>query len=258
VSAPIRTLIIDDEEPSRNLLRSMLAQVSELAVVGEAADGAEAVEAIRSLKPALVFLDVQMPELDGFGVLERVGVAQMPAVVFVTAYDRHALKAFDVHAVDFLLKPYDQRRLDKAVQHALARLHEPGAIANQLSAVMEDLRKRRSYSDRLAIRGDGRVRLIDVQTIDWIEAADKILRIHTGKVIVETRASMSAIEIDLDPARFARIHRSIIVNVKRVREIQPWFRNDYVVILADGTKLRTGRAYREEIRRMMHGQLPSR
>jgi two-component system LytT family response regulator len=254
VTRPVRALIVDDEAPARELLRAMLGRLHDILVVGEAEDGEDAVAAIRSLAPHLVFLDVQMPALDAFGVIAAIGTDRMPAVVFVTAYDRYALKAFDVHAVDFLLKPYDQQRLETAVSRTLDRLRRPTEISAQLEALLADVGKHKSYPERIPVRTDGRIRLLDVEQIDWIEARDKFLRLHISGSTLDTRATMNGIERELDPALFVRIHRSTIVNIRRVREIQPWFQSDYVVVLRDGTKLRTGRAYRDSLRRLIEGQ----
>jgi len=245
----IRALVVDDEPPARDLLRSLLGRLPDITVVGEAGDGREAVSAIETLRPDLVFLDVQMPELDGFSVIEEIGPDRMPAVVFVTAYDRYALRAFEVHALDFLLKPYDQKRLAAAVRHATER----GVMTAQLKALLRELRT--AGGSRLSIKSDGRVRFLDTEAIDWIEADDKVVRIHAGKEVHLMRTTLSSVGRQLDTATFVRIHRSTIVNAKRIREIQPWFHNDYVVIMADGTKLMTGRAYRTALKHLI-GDVP--
>lgn len=245
----IRALVVDDEPPARDLLRSLLGRLPDISVVGEAADGREAVSAIETLRPDLVFLDVQMPELDGFGVIEEIGPDRMPAVVFVTAYDRYALRAFEVHALDFLLKPYDQKRLAAAVRHATER---GSVMTAQLKALLQELRTAGgSRGGRLSIKSDGRVRFVDTEAIDWIEADDKVVRIHAGKEVHVMRTTLSSVGRQLDAATFVRIHRSTIVNAKRIREVQPWFHSDYVVIMADGTKLMTGRAYRAALKRLI-------
>lgn len=241
----IRALVVDDEPPARDLLKSLLNRVPDITVVGEAADGREAVSAIETLRPDLVFLDVQMPELDGFGVIEEIGPDRMPAVVFVTAYDRYALRAFEVHALDFLLKPYDQNRLAATVQHATER----GVMSAQLKALLHELRT--PGGGRLSIKSDRRIRFIDIAAIDWIEADDKVVRLHAGKEVHVMRSTLSSIARQLDSATFVRIHRSTIVNATRIREIQPWFHNDYVVIMGDGTKLMTGRAYRTALKHLI-------
>jgi two-component system LytT family response regulator len=231
----------------------MLRQHTSLEVVGQAADGLEAVEQIRSLAPDLVFLDVQMPGLDGFGVIETVGTQRMPKTIFVTAYDQYAIKAFDVHALDYLLKPYDAARFDRAVSRAVAAIGdaEPDAVSLQLCELLAHLRARRQYVDRLTVRTDGRVRLVDVAAIDWIESSGKFVKLHVGATTFESRDTLSATERRLDPQVFVRVHRSVVVNARRVVEIQPMFHGEYVLLLRDGSKIFTGRTYRDEVARLM-------
>jgi two-component system LytT family response regulator len=307
-AATIRALIVDDEALSRQRVRRLLRAERDVSVVGECADGAAAVEAIARLAPDVVFLDVQMPELDGFGVLRRLadgaattaGDARQPLVVFVTAYDQYAIRAFDVHALDYLLKPFTAERFRDAVQRVRAALVPPDASARrsadariaallaQLSAELQlggatpagsapnassPARRRTSgpqprvsaasaamepaaasepaarptYPDRIAVRDDGRVIFVRVADVDWAEAAGNYVRLHVGREVHLVRETMAALEAALDPGRFVRIHRSAIVAVDRIKELQPWFAGDYVVTLHNGVKLRMSRTYRENI-----------
>ena len=251
---PVRTLIAEDEPHARALLRSMLATDDRIAVVAEAADGRSAVEAIRKHRPDLLFLDIRMPELDGFEVLLELGEAPFPAVIFVTAFDEYALRAFDVHAVDYLIKPFDAARLARAVTHALSRITTPqsGDLEGRMMELLEALRAVRGKPiERIPIKTDGRVRFVNVGDIDWIEADNHVLRIHVGKDVHVLRESMGSMESRLDPGRFTRLHRGIIANLSRIREVQPWFEGDYIVILNDGTKLTTGSMYRKNVKRLL-------
>ena len=261
--APIRVLIVDDEPLARRRIRSLLEGDSEVEVVGEAGNGVDAVEAIRAQSPDVVFLDIQMPELDGFGVVREVGVDELPVVVFVTAHDEHALEAFSVHALDYLLKPVERERFRDALDRAKAQLRgrgvgattgaaglgaEPAQLGSRLDALLRHLDAEQRFPDRLAIKTDGRVLFVRTDDIDWIETAGNNLKIHVGRDVHLLRATMSRIEQRLSPRKFLRIHRSILVNLDRVRELQPWFQGDYVVILKDGTRLTSGRSYRAALR----------
>ncbi len=246
----IRALIVDDEPAARRGLRRRLGAFPDLEVVGECEDGAAAVEAIPELAPDLVFLDIQMPGLDGFGVIEAVGLARMPAVVFVTAYDEFALRAFEVNAVDYLLKPIDGQRLQAAVERVRARTPAsgPGAAA-RLAAALDELGRHgaRRWCRRLAIRGAGRVRLVEVAEIDRIEAAGNYVQVHQGRTQHLLRETMAGLEGRLDPDQFVRVSRAAIVNIDRVRELQPMFNGDFVVLLKDGTEVAGSRRYRDAL-----------
>jgi two-component system LytT family response regulator len=245
-----RVLVVDDEAPARRLAKSLLAEMDDVEVIGDAASGRAAVDAIRQLRPDIVLLDVQMPGLDGFGVVAAVGVSSMPAVIFVTAYERYALDAFDVHAVDYLLKPFDNRRFRTAVERAISRVRS--GRSSELSARLETLLNRLGRvraPDRLAVKIDDRHVLIDAATIDCIEVSDKIVIVQTTEQTYRVRETLNSIERRLPSEQFVRIHRSVIVNIKRVKEIQPWFQGDYVLILKNGKKLMSGRAYRDVVRR---------
>ena len=248
----IRVLIVDDEPIARRGIRQQLHGEADLEVIGESGDGAAAIDAITELAPDLVFLDIQMPEVGGFDVVEAIGVARMPAVVFVTAYDEHALRAFDVHAVDYVLKPIDRHRLRTAVERARRRLaHAPGQLDRRIAAVLGELgRPAHDYAKRLAIKGDGRVILVDVGEVDRLEAAGNYVEVHSGARHHLVRETMTSLEARLDPARFVRVSRSSIVNADRVRELQPMFSGDFVVVLRDGTKVAGGRRYRAAFNRL--------
>ena len=247
---PTRILIVDDEPLARERIRTLLAERTDVETVGECRDGQEAVEAIHSLAPDLVFLDVQMPELDGFGVIEAVGAEAMPAVIFVTAYDQHALRAFEVHALDYLLKPFDIERFNEALDRALRLLdHRSDAVSQKLARLLDDLGTAPSHLDRLMIKSRARIYFVRVDEIDWIEAAGNYLRLHTGTDTHLLRQTMTRMEDQLDPNQFIRIHRSTIVNVDRVKELQSLFSGDYEVTLTDGTKLTLSRSYRDRLDR---------
>ncbi|MEN3335287.1 MAG: two-component system, LytTR family, response regulator [Blastocatellia bacterium] len=252
----IRTLIVDDEPLARRRIRRMLARYPEVDVIGECANGREAIAAIREQQPALVFLDVQMPEIDGFAVLERISAEAMPLVIFVTAYDQYALRAFDVYALDYLLKPFDRRRFDQALQRAKSRLfNERSEVSERALALLEELRAQQSHLERMVIKAGGRAFFLKTEEIDWVEAEGKYVRLHVGKESYLMREAISQIEAQLDPKRFLRIHRSTIVNLDRVRELQPWFHNDYRVILRDGTELMLSRSCRKRLSELLGNAL---
>lgn len=246
-----RVLIADDEPLARERLEIFLANEPEIELVGAAANGTEAVEMIGKLKPDVVFLDVQMPGLDGFGVIEALPESERPAVVFVTAFDKFALKAFDVHAVDYLLKPFDKARFQTALRRVLDQLarKQPAQIHEQLSALLADLRPRTQSPDRIAVKSEGRVVFVNLPDIDWIEAADNYVALHVGKESHLLRETMASLESRLLKP-FLRISRSTIVNTDRIKELQPLFHGDYAVILKDGTKLTLTRGYRDKLQEL--------
>lgn len=253
---PIRTLIVDDEAPARSRLRHLLRDDPDFALAGECSNGEQAVEAIRRDAPDLVLLDVQMPRLNGFEVCEALGLEAMPWVVFVTAYDRYALQAFEVHAIDYLLKPIDRDRFARTLHLVRQRLRgtpprgpEPGR--DQLLALLAGLKDRTRAADRLAIKVDGRVLLLRTAEIDWLEAEGNYVRLHVGSAQHLFRDTLSALEADLPADRFLRISRSALVNLDAVRELQPLFYGDYCVILRDGTKLTLSRTYRDRVERLI-------
>ena len=249
----IRTLIVDDEPLARERLRKLLQAEPEIELIGECANGREALEAIRKDSPDLLFLDVQMPELDGFGMLAALKTDKLPLVVFVTAYDKFALKAFEVHAVDYLLKPFDRERFKAALERAMTRLkkEQSGELNQKLSALLADLKPAPKAPDRLAVKTEGRVLFVKLDEIDWIEAADNYVSLHVGGESHLLRETMTALETKLAPEKFLRISRSAIVNVERIKELQPMFHGEYVVILRTGSKLTLSRSYRDKLQQLL-------
>ena len=245
----IRTVVVDDEPVARERIIGLLNQEKDIEVVGEYSDGTQAVSAIQQQHPDLVFLDVQMPACDGFGVIQQLGAEQVPAVVFVTAYDEYALKAFEVHAIDYLLKPFGRDRFAQTLQHAREHLERrrAGDLGKRLMALVQDIKPEPQRLDRLVVKSGGRVFFLRTQEIDWIEAAGNYVRLHLGEESHLFRETMNNMEGRLDVQRFVRIHRSRIVNTDRIKEMQPWFNGEYVVVLQNGTRLTLSRGYREKL-----------
>ena len=245
----IRTLIVDDEPLARERLVSLLATEADIEIVGTCRDGEEAVTSIVDLTPDLVYLDVQMPQMDGFEVIEAVGFERMPLVIFVTAYDQHALRAFQVRALDYLLKPFDRERFTDALQRARKQIerNETGDIGRRLLALVKDLRRDQPRAERLVVKSGGRLFFLRADEIDWVEAAGNYVRLHVGTTAHLLRETMNAIEGRLDPEKFFRIHRSRIVNMERIQELQPWLNGEYSVLLRTGTRLTLSRGYREKL-----------
>ena len=249
----IRTIIVEDEPLARERLHDLLAADPDIELCAECGDGRSAVEKVRELEPDLLLLDIQLPELDGFGVLAELAADHLPAVVFITAYDQFALKAFEVHAVDYLLKPFDRERFRAALQRAKDRIgakQAPPAEAG-LRALIADLRPETKALQKIAIKSSGRVTFVKIEDIDWIEAADNYVNIHAGAAAHLLRETMSALSTRLPPEKFVRISRSCIVNLDRVKELQPLFHGEYCVFLNDGTKLTMSRNYRGSLPRLM-------
>lgn len=250
----LRVLIADDEEPALNFLKRALRCEPRVQVTATCGSGDEAVQYLETGAFDLAFLDVVMPGCSGFEVIERVGAAAMPPVIFTTAYDRYALRAFDVEAVDYLLKPFDEERLGTAVARALARKHSPAdlvKLAERLRALMTTTLAPRRPAERLVVRENGRAVIIQVHEIERIEAAGNYCEIHTGKETYLLRQPISRLETELDSKRFVRIHRSTIVRHDRIRQIETAFQGDYVVTLRDGTRLPAGRTYRQAIQDLL-------
>jgi len=245
----IRALIADDEPLARERLRMLLKSEDWLEVVEEVGDGLAAIAAIQKLRPDIVFLDVQMPGATGFEVIEAIGPDHMPFVVFVTAYDKYALKAFDVHAIDYLLKPFDKDRFHSGLARARLQLERrsTGELERRLLELVQDLKPASSKIERFVIKSGGRVFFVRAEEIDWIEAAGNYVKLHVGNEAHLFRETMNALEAKLHTDTFYRIHRSHIVNIERVRELQPWFNGEYVVFLKDGTRLTLSRGYREKL-----------
>ncbi len=244
----LRVLIVDDEPLARRRLKRLLRDEPEACVVGECGTAGDAVSSIDRLDPDLVLLDIKLPDADGFAILESIVRDRFPAIVFVTAYDEYAVRAFDIHAVDYLVKPVQRPRLHEALCRVRERSDSATRVDVKLLDALRELRKTRSYRDRLLVKVGDRAFLVAVRDIDWIEAAGNYVRVHVGSSIYLLRETMSHLEGVLDPAHLARIHRSTIVNVDRVAELRPWARGDYQVLLQDGTELFLSRSYRERAR----------
>ena len=236
---------MDDEELARERLRSLLSKEKEIEIIGEAGDGKSAVALIDKEKPDLVFLDVQMPELNGFEVLQN--LSHQPNVVFVTAHDKFALKAFDVHAVDYLLKPFDKERFQTALKRVLEKVRSKALEAEKISAVLNEVKPPSKPVERLMVKTEGRVLLIKTEDLDWVEAADNYVNLHVGNEAHLMRETMSSLEGKLPSEKFMRISRSSIVNLERIKEMHPHFNGDYVVVLEDGRQLRLSRTRREQL-----------
>ena len=249
----LRVLVVDDEAPARTRLKSFLREDPEVELVGECGNGEQAVEWILRERPDVVFLDIRMPRLGGFGVFERVPAEAMPLVVFTTAFSEYAVRAFEVHAVDYLLKPFDRERF----RQTLARVRQvrgaadPDALRTAVQQVLEAVREGAGRSERLAVKVDGRLVFLRAEEIDWVEAEGNYVKIHAGPAVHLVRETMAWCEQQLPPGRFLRISRSAIVNVDRVREVQPLFSGDQLVLMRDGMKLTLSRTHRERLERML-------
>jgi two-component system, LytTR family, response regulator len=245
----LRAVIADDEPLARERIRALLEGEPDVQVVRECRDGLETVAAIREEHPDLVFLDVQMPELDGFGVIETIGVENAPVVVFVTAFDEYALQAFEVNAVDYLMKPFDRERFRKALSRARSQVdrEKGGELDRRLRALIQELKAPHAYLERVVIKASGRIFFLKTEEIDWIEAAGNYVRLYAGRESHLLRETMNSLEQKLDPNRFIRIHRSTIVRIDRIAELQPLFHGDYLVVLQGGKRLTLSRGYRERL-----------
>lgn len=240
----IKTLIVDDEPLARQRIRQLIASEPGFEVVGEAGNGLEAVTLIESLEPNLVLLDIQMPELDGFGVIEAIGPEDMPPTLFVTAYDAHALKAFEVHAMDYLLKPIDKERFHQALTWVREHPQMNGKNDERLASLISDLAPSEQRPDRIMLKTGDRWVLVRTNTIQWVQAEEDYVRLHLDGASHLLRHTMSWILARLDSTQFKRIHRSTIVNLDYVQELQPWSKGDALVVMQDGTRLTLSRTYR--------------
>ena len=250
--ANIRTLVVDDEKPARLRLLELLRREPDIEIAGVACDGREALELIRRNAPDLVFLDVQMPGLDGFGVLQELGPEHMPVTVFVTAYDKYAIQAFDAHAIDYLLKPYSDQRFEDAIGRARKYMGTPAAkdMSEKLTAATlerHSVDARSGHLERVVLKSNGCVTFLDVDEIDWIEAAGVYVYLHVGTKMHLYRSSVAQLVQRLDPKRFVRIHRSAAVNTARIRELRTRTHGDYTLILKTGAELTLSRGYRPHL-----------
>lgn len=251
----IRTLIVDDETLARRRILHMLEAEADIEVVGEAANGREALKSIDRLRPDLVFLDVQMPVYSGLETLRRLSPEDIPHIIFVTAYDQYALEAFDVNAVDYLLKPFDRKRFAEALKRVRSRLRVGAAGADELRSLRNSLAassggQNARLIDRLAIRDSGNVTFVKLADIQWIEAAQNYVKIHTARSAHLMRSSIKELEARLDPQRFIRIHRSTLVNIDAIKEISPGFHGDKIARLYSGTRLTVARTRRNALARL--------
>jgi len=251
----IRTLIVDDEPLAREGIRLHLEEHPDIEIIGECGSGEAAVQQIEARDPDLVFLDIQMPGLDGFAVLEEISNGDLPAVVFVTAYDQFALRAFEAHALDYLLKPFERERFNKALERVRNQLRgqSNGAVDERLRNLVASLSGKERFLERLVARTGGKILILRVDDVDWVEAAANYVRVHIGARQYLVRETMTNLELRLDPERFLRIHRSIIVRKDRIKELEPLFQGDYSIVLVDGTRLTSSRGYREGIQHFLQG-----
>jgi two-component system LytT family response regulator len=245
----MRTLIVDDEPPARERLKRLLDDIEGVALIGEAEDGAQAVEMIERERPDLVLLDIQMPGLDGFGVVEA--LEDPPPLVFVTAYDQYAIRAFEVSALDYLLKPFSRERLEKAIRRAQEAQGEEQDVAARLRPLLESLAAQGRYLARLAVRERDRIRVLDVDEVDWIGIGDEGVVVHVGERAYPTRRTLAELEARLDPACFFRAHRSAIVNLSRVKEVIPWFKGSHRLRLTTGAEVDLSRAQARALRKIL-------
>ncbi len=253
--AELRVLIVDDERLAREKLRRTLAEAEAVRVVGEAANGSEAIERIRKDRPDVVFLDVQMPGMDGFDVIERLPADAIPAVVFVTAHDEYAIRAFDVEAIDYLLKPFDRLRLRQTLERVRRQLgQEPRQLVEKLRRILESPGAAGASLRRIAVHSGGRIQSLKVEEISWIEAADNYVRVHTPRAVHLIRETLGSLERRLDPTLFIRIHRSAIVKIETIREVESLFHGDYAAVLTTGERLPVGRRYRDRLVEAMGGR----
>lgn len=267
----IRAIVVDDESLAREVLLVMLGDDPEIELIAECRNGREAVAAISEQSPDIVFLDIQMPEMDGFQVIEEIGTERMPVTVFVTAYDKHALRAFEAHALDYLLKPFDHDRFDAALQRAktFVRQQKLGEIGERFFDMLQDVKLKTGESsseaddkkpekaahkepiDRVVIKASGRIYFLKTEEIDWVEGTGDYLTLHSGSKTHLIRETMTNFHARLDSQKFLRIHRSTIINIERIKEIHPLFKGEYIITLTSGKRLKSSRGYRHELQPLL-------
>jgi two-component system LytT family response regulator len=245
----VRVLVVDDELLARDRILDMLGRDPRIEVIGQCANGDDAIESIRRLSPDLVFLDVEMPGKNGFAVLENLAPAEIPVVIFVTAYDQYAVRAFEFHALDYLLKPFDHERFDRSLSRAIAHIGNDKSenLTARILRTLEEMKQRPVHLERLVIKMNGHVFFVKTEEIDWLEAEGNYVRLHAGRESYLLRDTITALESQLDPRKFVRVHRSFIVNLDRIQELQPWFHGEYRIILREGVQLTLSRSYRERL-----------
>ena len=239
----LRALIVDDELPARKKLLMLLKGEPDVEVVAEASNGVDAIAAVEEHRPDVIFLDIQMPGMNGFEVVDALEHKDRTLVVFVTAYDEHAVKAFEVHALDYLLKPFDRTRLRNCLERIRAERRTDTSKLNELLAEFRP----REYLNRVVVKTRGRVLLLKIDEVDWIETAANYVELHAGKQSYLLRETLNSLDEKLDPRQFVRVHRSSIVNLDRIQELQSWSHGDFIVLLKDGTKLRMSRRYKQNL-----------
>lgn len=262
VKKKIRTLIVDDEPLARQNIHLLVKDDPDIEIIGECGSGHEARKFIKEQAPDLMFLDIQMPEMSGFELLEKLSGEPLPVIVFVTAFDQYALRAFEVHAIDYLLKPFNDERFEKALRQAKLQVEnlEVGKLSQKLLALIEDRETPPpaksmpgKFLKRLMIKSASRIVFLNVGDINWISADDYYVKLHTGKKSHLLRETMNDLETQLDPEMFVRIHRSTIVNINQIKELQALFNGDYLVVLNDGTEHKLSRSRREQVQIILTG-----
>jgi two-component system LytT family response regulator len=251
----IKTILVDDEPLARERIRALLEAEPDIEIIAECSNGLEAVSVLAGGEADLLFLDVQMPEVDGFEVLECLTPEKIPVIIFVTAYDQYALRAFDVHALDYLLKPFDRERFIRALQRARIQIRQSKSedLSERLRALLAEVRPENKYLQRLVVKSAGRIFFLKAEEIDWIEAAANYVRLHTGRESHLLRETLKGLEARLDPGKFLRLSRSALVNVDRIKELQPWSQSgDYAVILKTGARLNSSRSYRARLEEFLN------
>ena len=244
-----RVLVVDDEALARQRVIALLKQERDVEIAGECGNGADALEVLRSTTVDILFLDIQMPEMDGIRMLETLGPENAPVVIFTTAYDAFAVKAFELNAVDYLLKPFSRSRFHEALARArrMAASQDRDLAAIRTTETVATIRSQQLFADRLVVKSDGKIRFIPVEEIRWIESEANYVRLHTGAVASLVRDTLTNIQRSLDPSLFLRVHRTVIVNTREIKELAPWFNDELVAVLNDGTKLPVGRTYRKAV-----------
>lgn len=250
----IRAIIIDDEPFARKGIKRELERDGTVEITAECANGSDAISAIKEQKPDLVFLDLQMPEIDGFGVVESIGVEKMPFVIFVTAFDQFALKAFEIHALDYILKPFDSERFQKTLQRAKKLIQQENIndLHSRLSGLLDEAKKNKGeFLERIVVKNAGKIFFLSVEEIDWIEASDNYVRLHVGKESHLVHGTMNKLESKLNPEKFLRVHRSTIVNLSRIKELHPLFHGEYAILLQNGKEITSSRTYKNRLQKFL-------
>lgn len=255
MSTPLRVMIVDDEPIARRGVQRLLSHDADLEVVGEASSGVEAVAEVRRLRPEILILDIQMPDLDGFGVLQQLGGDLLPAVIFLTAFDQHAVRAFEVHALDYVLKPFDDERFEAALLRAKRQAYgvREGDLADRLASLLGrgGVGEGRPYPDRIALRSGPRVSFVDAEEILFVRASSNYVEVKTRKHLHVLRETLAEMEVKLDPTLFIRIHRSTIINARAVQHVESVHRGEYVVTMLEGTRFPSSRSYRERLEKAL-------